>query len=249
MRINQLTGLLRSLAIYHNPLSQLRWRRFYGQVLTQGELCFDIGAHVGTRARAMRGAGARVVALEPQWPFSAYLQRTLPRDITVLPAAAGRESTQGTLAVSSRHPTVSTLKRDFVEAGKTADGFEHVDWDDAQTVSIVTLDDLIECFGPPAYVKIDVEGSEEDVLAGLSHPVDLISVEYLPALPMLALTLVDLLTSMGNDQFNIVRGESGRFLWPDWQDKDATMAWLDLQDPSAVSGDIFARRPKPREAP
>ena len=55
-------GLIRSLVIYHNPLTRLAWRRFYRDLLDPGDLVFDVGAHVGTRARAMRAAGARVVA-------------------------------------------------------------------------------------------------------------------------------------------------------------------------------------------
>lgn len=235
-------GFLRSLAVYHNPVSLGRWRRFYRGLLAPGDLVFDIGAHVGNRARAMRRAGARVVAIEPQAPFSGFLRRTLPRDITVLEVAVGRESGEMTLAISSRHPTVSTLSRDFVGAGKTAAGFEHVVWDRNQTVQVVTLDDLIARFGAPRYVKIDVEGAEDAVLAGLSHPVPLISVEYLPAMPALAHGLVDRLAQQGNDRFNLVVGETGAFLWPDWRDGASVKAWLDTQALDAQSGDLFAMR-------
>ncbi|MEO0676087.1 MAG: FkbM family methyltransferase [Pseudomonadota bacterium] len=241
-RVALTLGFLRSLIIYHNPRAQRRWRAFYKSVLEPGALAFDVGAHVGTRSRAMHTAGARVVAIEPQAPFSTFLKKTMPRDITVLPVALGREAAQATLAVSSRHPTVSTLSRDFVEDGKSAPGFGHVRWDGAQEVQVVTLDDLIAQFGPPHYIKIDVEGGEAEVLAGLSHAVPLISVEYLPAFPTLSQRLVDLLADAGNDRFNVVRGESGRFLWPDWRDRTATKSWLAAESQDATSGDLFARR-------
>ncbi|MFD0981478.1 FkbM family methyltransferase [Tropicimonas aquimaris] len=234
-------GLLRSLAIYHNPVSVLRWRRFYKTILKSGELVFDIGAHVGSRARAMRAAGAQVVAVEPQYPFSLFLRRTLPRDITVLEVAIGQEAAEMTMAVSSRHPTVSTLNGDFVTAGASAVGFEHVRWDREQPVSVITLDGLIERFGNPAYVKIDVEGYEIAVLAGLSRPVPLISVEYLPAYPHLAKALVGRLEALGLARFNVVEGESGAFLWPCWRDGEEVTAWLEQLDPTSKPGDLFAR--------
>lgn len=241
-RFGAAMGLLRSVAIYRNPVLHLRWRRLYRTLLSRGELAFDVGAHVGTRARAMRSAGARVVAFEPQTVFAAYLRRTMPRDVAVLDVALGREEAEATMAVSSRHPTVSSLSREFVDGSRTATGFEHVRWDRSQPVRVVTLDDVIARFGRPAYVKIDTEGSEGEVLAGLSHPVDLISVEYLPAFPRLAASLVDLLVAKGNDRFNVVEGETGRFLWREWRDGDAVKTWLACRKTSARSGDLFARR-------
>lgn len=235
-------GFLRSIAIYHNPISLWRWRRFYRKTLTPNSLAFDVGAHVGTRARAMRSAGARVVALEPQQPFVGFLRKTLPRDITLLAAAAGATETSSEMAISSKHPTVSSLRPDFVANAKTAPGFSHVRWDRRQTVQVTTLDALIARFGRPDFIKIDVEGFELEVLAGLSEPVPLISVEYLPAYPNLSLAVIDKLACLGPCLFNAVAGESGEFRWSAWQDADFTKDWLSKLPGDAQSGDIFARR-------
>lgn len=234
-------GFMRSLAIFHHPVSLLRWRRFYRAILTPGSLAFDVGAHVGTRARAMRAAGARVVALEPQQPFAGFLRRSLPRDITVLAVAAGPSETTSAMAISSRHPTVSSLRSDFVQDAKTASGFDHVDWDRRQVVQVTTLDALIARFGRPDFIKIDVEGFELEVLSGLSEPVRMISVEYLPAYPHLSAPVIDRLTDIGPFVFNVVEGESGAFRWPDWQDADTIKAWLSTLPLDAKSGDVFAR--------
>ncbi len=234
-------GVLRSLAIYHNPLSVWSWRGFYRGLLSRGDLAIDIGAHVGSRARAMRSAGARVVALEPQQPFASYLRLTLPRDITLIEAAAGRAETETEMAISSRHPTVSSLQSDFVAGAPGAPGFEHVDWDHKERVRIVTLDSLIARFGTPRYIKIDVEGYEIEVLAGLSFAVPIISVEYLPAFPDLTRAVIDRLSELGDYRFNVVQGERGGFLWPEWRDAGGLRGWLDALPPDAGSGDLFAR--------
>jgi hypothetical protein len=56
------------------------------------------------------------------------------------------------------------------------------------------------------------------------------------------MALVDRRETLGLVRFNIVQGESGAFLWPAWRDGDAVKAWLEGQDPAAVSGDLFGRR-------
>lgn len=241
MSITKWMGLLRSLVIYHNPVRSRPLRHFYRNLLRPGDLAFDIGAHVGNRARAMRAAGARVVALEPQEPFSAFLRLSLPRDIRLVEAAAGGAETVAQMAVSSRHPTVSSLKTGFAEEAGAAPGFEHVRWDSAQQVQVTTLDRLIAQEGLPRYIKIDVEGYELEVLSGLSQPVEYISVEYLPGLPDLTLSVIDRLLELGAYQFNPVRGEAGAFLWETWRDSDATKEWLLGLPADSSSGDLYAR--------
>jgi FkbM family methyltransferase len=234
-------GFARSLVIYHNPATLRAWRRLYRDILDPGDLAFDVGAHVGNRARAMRGAGARVIALEPQEPFAGFLRRTLPRDIELIEAAAGSRDAMAEMAVSSRHPTVSTLQDTFVEAAASAPGFDHVRWDRRQDVRMVTLDSLIAQYGLPRYVKIDVEGFEIEVLKGLSRPVPYLSVEFLPGFSHLSHAVIERLAELGTYRFNPVVGERAGFLWPDWRDAAALRTWLDALPEDAPSGDLFAR--------
>lgn len=234
-------GFLRSLLIYHNPAIARPMRRFYRELLREGDLAFDIGAHVGTRARAMRAAGARVVALEPQAPFAGFLRLTLPRNIRFLEAAAGPAEAVAEMAVSSHHPTVSSLRTGFAEEVGVKPGFEHVRWDSVQKVQVTTLDRLIAEEGVPRYIKIDVEGFELDVLAGLSQPVEMISVEYLPGLPHLSHAVIDRLMELGPYRFNPVVGETGAFLWQDWRDAEGIKTWLTSLPATATSGDLYAR--------
>jgi FkbM family methyltransferase len=238
--VNRWWGFLRSLVIYNKPWTRQAWRRFYSQVLSPGDTVFDIGAHLGTRALAMRAAGARVIALEPQAPFARFLRRTLPKDIIFIEAAAGSSETEAQISVSSRHPTVSSLRTDFVTGATVAPGFEHVRFDHTQSVQVVTLDGLIREHGSPRYIKIDVEGFEWEVLSGLSEPVPMISVEYLPGFVHLTRAVLDRLVELGDYRFNIVTGERAQFLWPDWLDEEAVRTWLDTLSPEDRSGDLFA---------
>jgi FkbM family methyltransferase len=239
--MRQWIGFLRSLVIYHNPAMMRMWRRFYCDLLTSDDLAFDVGAHIGNRSRAMRSAGARVVAIEPQQPFAGFLRRTLPRDVVLAEAAVGRGERVAAMAVSSRHPTVSSLQTEFVSGAVEAPGFEHVRWDSTQRVRVVTLDSLIAQHGLPRYIKIDVEGYELEVLGGLSQPVEIVSVEFLPGFPQLTYDVIDRLAELGAYRFNPVQGETGGFLWADWRDGAAVKAWLEGLPADATSGDLFAR--------
>ena len=234
-------GLARSLAIYYGrPWRQRRLARFYAGLLPPGTLAFDIGAHVGNRSRALRAAGARVVALEPQAPFAGFLRATLPADITLIEAAAGPAEGMAELEVSRLHPTVSSLAGLPGQVAQV-DGFAHVRWDARQPVRVTTLDALIAAHGCPGFVKIDVEGFEDDVLAGLSRPVPLVALEYLPQMAQVARAAVRRLGGLGPYRFNVVRGEGMAFHWPQWQGAEETDAWLRDLVPADGSGDLYAR--------
>ncbi len=246
-------GLGRSLAIYYGQPAKTRALvALYKTLLPPGARAFDIGAHVGNRSRALRRAGARVVAVEPQAPFTGFLRRTLPRDIALVEAAVGARAAVAEMAVSRLHPTVSSLTPDFATAAGRLPGVGLVAWDQRQPVTVTTLDALAEIHGQPDFIKIDVEGFEAEVLAGLSRPAPLIAFEYLPGLPDVTRAALARLTALGRYHFNVVEGERHRLLWPEWRDADAARAWLSALPPTAPSGDLYARRadaPLPAAAP
>jgi FkbM family methyltransferase len=243
-RFDRGVGLVRSLAIYHAiPLRQRRLRRLYGRFVGAGDLVFDIGAHAGNRVRAFAALGCRVVALEPQ-PDFARLLRTLcrrsPRVVVVESAVAdvpGRRS----LSVSERTPTVTTLAAGWRDARAGDPDFDRVQWNQRIEVDTTTLDRLIEQFGVPAFVKIDVEGSEPAVLAGLGRPVPALSFEYLPrALEEVQACLARLIT-LGPYQFNWSVGESNQLASDRWLDASELLAGLRTPAAQQRSGDVYAR--------
>ena len=69
-------GLARSILIYYGvPFRLSRLTRFYRQFIRPGELCFDIGAHVGNHLYAMSKLGGNVIAVEPQPNLMQFLRR------------------------------------------------------------------------------------------------------------------------------------------------------------------------------
>lgn len=237
-----LAGMARSLAIYRGR----PWRigalaRFYGAMISPGDLAFDIGAHAGNRALALARAGARVVALEPQAAFHALLARAMPPEVTLLRAAAGAAEGAATLRVSRLHPTLASIAPGFAERMAGAPGFGHVRWDAAETVPVVTLDALIAAHGLPRLIKIDVEGYEAEVLAGLSRPIDWVAFEYLPAALDLAAAAIARLEALAPRRYNLVEGEGLAFALPAWLDAAAFAPALAARARNGRSGDVYAR--------
>lgn len=247
-RLRGAVGLARSLAIYHGtPWRARTLRRLYRGVIGPGDLAFDIGAHVGNRTRALRAVGARVVAVEPQALFHRWLKITLPRDVVLHRAAIGASVGELELAVSRRHPTVSSGSADW--PGDVADdpSFAGVAWDSIETVEQTTLDALITIHGRPRFCKIDVEGMEPEVLAGLSQPIPWIAIEYVPAALNRARACLHRLAALGDCRVNAVRGETGRFAWEEWLPPHAAAERLAATAADGRPGDLyarFARRPR-----
>lgn len=240
--LRSLAGLARSLVIYYSrPHRIARTARLYARFAGPGEIVFDIGGHVGNRSRALRRTGAKVVTLEPQPLFYRWLKRTLPADVTILPLAAGPRADRAAMAVSSLHPTVSSLRPDMRHALRDDPGFERVVWDRTATVEMTTLDALIETYGMPAFVKIDVEGFEDQVIAGLTRPVPALAFEFLPALREVAEASIRRLEVLGNYRFNLIIGERLRFEAQDWMDGPALRGQIDQAAAKGRSGDVYAR--------
>ena len=238
-------GVARSLAMYYGiPWRARQLRRFYSRFVERGALCFDIGAHAGNRVRCWRQLGARVVAVEPQADFVRLLEWLFGRDadVEIVAKAVGKAAGTAELMVSERTPTVTTLSPTWVTEVRRDPKFAHVRWARGERVEVVTLQSLVECYGEPKFVKIDVEGFEADVLEGLATPVQALSFEYLAATRAIALQCIDRLVELGRYEYNWSRGESLRFESERWLGPPRMRALLEALAPDAGSGDVYAVR-------
>ena len=241
--VSEWIGLIRSLVVYRRPGRQRGLRRLYAPFVREGDLVFDVGAHLGDRSVAFAALGARVIAFEPQ-PHIARLLRLLvgsSERITVREEAVGARPGTEHLAISRRTPTVSTLSGPWrKQLAQTNAGFRSVQWEESVPVSVVTLDGLIECYGMPSFCKIDVEGYEAEVLAGLSRPVAGVSVEFVAGQLDVACACVTRLQELGSYRFNVVPGERRSFAFKTWIDANAAVAWIESGADGIASGDLYA---------
>lgn len=239
----KLAGLRRSLAVYYgDPTRDAAMDALYRRFLAPSDLAFDIGSHVGDRIGSFRRLGARVVALEPQ-PDCARVIRTLygsDTDMTLIEAACGPAAGRLDLHINSANPTVSTASRAFVKAADGAEGWADQVWDQSLNVPVTTLDNLIGEHGLPAFVKVDVEGFEADVLAGLSRPVPALSFEFTTIQRDVADTCLQRLMAIGPYRFDIALGESQNLHFDALVGADRLRDYIFKLPHDANSGDVYA---------
>ncbi len=224
-----------------------KFARLYGEFLQAGDLCFDIGANLGNRVRCLLEMKCRVVAVEPQPECHATLLdqfRDAP-GLTVLPTALAARPGTREMRISPDH-VLSSMSDDFIRATTDSGRFARSVWNQTATVQCTTLDALIAEHGRPQFVKIDVEGYEAEVLAGLSQPLPALSVEWTPELPENTLACIDKLESLARHQYQVSWAETMRLSPRGWRDAESIRYLIrEFAGETFLFGDIYARTVPP----
>ena len=131
-----------------------------------------------------------------------------------------------------------------LEAGFAA-GWEGQNWDQIINVPAITLDQMIRKVGPPVFVKIDVEGFEDEVLAGLSQSIPALSFEFTTIARDVALRSIDRLAAFANYGFDVAIGESQQLTFGHWLTGSEMSLHISSLPHETNSGDIYARLLEP----
>lgn len=218
-------------------------RGFYRQFMVPGSLCFDIGANIGDRTQMFLDIGCRVVAAEPQPQCVAKLERLRQPRLTIEQVAVGAETGTAEMHLAEID-TMSTIASDWLDRVRESHKYGEMGWPTTIEVNITTLDKLIERHGIPDFCKIDVEGYEPLVFAGLTQPIPALSFEYTPEYADAAIACVQRLHDLGSRWFNYSEGETLTLNPDNWQTSSSIIELLKTiavsPHASRTFGDVYA---------
>ncbi|HAN30571.1 MAG TPA: FkbM family methyltransferase, partial [Myxococcales bacterium] len=158
-----------------------------------------------------------------------------PQD-TLIDPAIGAAPGNARLLIGE-HAETATLSTEFLRAYGSTDKTTAIE---EQQVCVTTLDSLIERFGIPSFIKIDIEGFELEALRGLSQAPPALSFEINERLVPIAVDVVRRLETLSDSYwFRLSPYEHYR-----WTRKPALKAgdfidWLSSAE-LPKTGDIYA---------
>lgn len=220
---------------------QKRRKQFYSAFLKPGALCFDIGANNGDITEIMLDLGMKVIAVEPQFHCIQKLKTRFKKhpNLEIISAAVGDKLGTSNIHICDEANYISTLSDKWMKESSFAKDWK---WNRTEQIQIVTLDSMIERYGRPDFCKIDVEGSEKEVLSGLSTPLSAISFEFTgKCFRPEVVFCMERLAHLGNFHFNFSQGENWSFAMQDWSLQTETLTQLDSLSDSDFWGDVYAK--------
>jgi len=150
----------------------------------KNKLVFDIGANIGQMVQRFVKKECKVVAVEPQRELT--LNDNYKGVYSIEYTCVGDKVGEIKFFRCERHCSSSCLES-WHENRHPKKGWSQV------IVPITTVDELIKKYGKPKYIKIDVEGFEDQVLSGLTQKIDLISFEFVDGFTENAIKCVDII--------------------------------------------------------
>jgi len=199
----------------------------------RGDLIFDIGANIGDKVDTFLRIGARVVAVDPDENIQTILRqkylryRRTPRPVTIVGKAVGAAVGVQTMLVCAPGSVLNTLSKKGASIlresrNRPKEWPDRLEYNEQRKVETTTLDNLIDTYGVPALIKIDVVGFELEVLQGLHCTVPCLSFEIsLPEFKQELLQCIEILGGLSPcGKFN--------YTW-DHRNGLALDEWLEVQ--------------------
>jgi FkbM family methyltransferase len=223
--------------------AEAKYTRLYSQFVHAGDLCFDVGANVGRRTRVLLRLKATVVAVEPQEQCMRRLRRMFGarRDVILVPSAVGEKQGRSEMKLCDSH-SLSSLSPAWIESVKSSGRYAQCNWGRSVPIDVTTLDALISQYGPPAFIKLDVEGYEYEALKGLSQAVHCLCFEFTPEFIESTRKCIDHLSHIGSPRFNYcLESEQTSLQLAQWEPASRMQDLLASLSSQRLAGDIYAR--------
>jgi FkbM family methyltransferase len=169
-------------------------------------LVFDIGANIGNWAIANLEKADQIISVEASpKTFQKLTEVCRPYSkITCLNYAVCDSKEEEIVFYEAAFDTISTLNKDWLASDSSR--FVNTPYNEIRCKPI-SLDKLIETYGLPDLIKIDVEGAEDVVIKSLSTKCKMICFEWASEMNKVIYNCLDHLIKLGFNKFCIQTGD------------------------------------------
>lgn len=168
---------------------------------------FDIGANVGkfTEECFLRFPDCEVVCVEPNPQLITILNSKFEnKNVIVVDKVVSTKNNDEIDFYLSNANTISTASIDWIENSRFSKEYR---WDNIIKKETINLDELINLYGTPDLIKIDVEGYEYEVILGLSKKQKDICFEWAEEQYENINKTCEYLKKIGYEHFGVLEGD------------------------------------------
>lgn len=175
-------------------------------------LVFDIGYNVGEFSEAVinKHSNAKIIAVEANENLCTRNRNKNNPNITLLNnLMSDKDDEEIDFYIESKQLGISTASKEFMDNSRFTKGSKNLgsnsaNWCDPVKVKSITLDSLINRYGIPNLIKIDVEGFEYNVIRGLNKKAEDICLEWHEEDYDSLLKIVSHLQILGYEKFGVI---------------------------------------------
>lgn len=219
--------------------------KIFESIINKNDLVFDVGSNMGNKSETFLNLGAKVIGFEPQSECFEQLINKFNGNLNFIAENIALSNKEGNeIMYKASYHTISSMSKEFIVEAKK-ERFPSYNWDNQIIVKTKTLDSVINEYGVPSFIKIDVEGYELSVLEGLTRPIECISVEFNPELCNSSIECIEYVDKLNDSKslFNYGYREDDFFKYDNWISKDEIIEYLkSVNDFVFEFGDIYIKK-------
>lgn len=167
---------------------------------------FDIGSNIGLWSLSNINLCDKIISIEASpITFSRLVNNCKNDKIIMLNYAVCNNNGNDIIFYQADNDVLSTINKDWLANEKSR--FYNYSYREISCKTI-TIDKLIEEYGLPDLIKIDVEGGEYECIISLSQKVKLLCFEWASEVNDITFKCIDYLLNLGYTQYYIQTGDN-----------------------------------------
>ena len=204
------------------------YKKFLQSHPYKNDLIFDVGANMGRKSFIFVKLTKQVIAFEPSEKLFLFLKsRFQQENVLIFNCALGNRVSTSDLFIVEGNEAYNSLNKKHIQSTATKRGVATKDNVKLTKVKVDILENFIQKYGKPKYIKIDVEGHEYEVLKGLKTPVPLLSFEAnLPEFRSEAIDAISYLRTISYNKYSFNFTEEFSWIFKDFVSANEAVNFL-----------------------